>query len=111
MYMRTDYFLFLRNIRNLIEQRRTPSAIINYYQNIIAKRQEERIKHLSKVFSLIDTYKRSHSFTTDNEEQQKLNTFVLKVLSNLDRDIRHDMFKEDEDFINSIKKVINFKLD
>lgn len=105
--MHNNNFL-LRNIKNLINSDRSPDHIIKHFHNIIAKRQEQRLRQLTNVLALIEKHKRIYGVNTGDETIQKENVIALKTLSSLEKELRDSLFREDDKFMNSLRTALNY---
>jgi hypothetical protein len=102
--------LFLLNtIGPLVGNRNlTPYQIYSFYHQKIAQKQKEELRKFNFVFNILDQAGRKIDVVTEDPDEIKKKIEKLKLLSEIDKQIRDGLFKNDADFLSALITTFNY---
>jgi hypothetical protein len=103
-----DYLFFLSNIGNLVSKRVPPPKIYEFYHKKIEQNQTEKLKNLQIIFSEIHNIRKKLNFSDPNNLDKNL--YADQLLIDLEKNIRIKSFKDEHEFLQNLKNILNFKL-
>ena len=86
----------------------TPYQIYSFYHQKIAQKQKEQLRQFSFVFNILDQSRRQIDVVTEDPDEIKKNIEKLKLLSDIETQIRDGLFKNDADFLNALTTTFNY---
>jgi len=101
--------ILLSTIGSLVGNKNlTPYQIYSFYHQKIAQKQKEELRKFNFVFNILDQAGRKIDVVTEDPEQIIKNREKLKLLSDIEKEIRDGLFKNDADFLSALITTFNY---
>ena len=97
----------LSNIRS--NPKADPEQIYHIFHKKIQEQQLKEILILRKAFDIIDDTVRQLSLVTETPEQKREQDLKVDILRQVEHKIREAHAKPGADFLDSLKRTLNFK--
>ena len=109
--MENNRFFFLNTICPLVNNRALTNAkIYEFYHNKIAEKQAEKFKQIKFVLDIVEEAGRKIDVDTDDPVEIQKKREKLALLSYIKSQINQYILTDDAEFLASVRKVIEYKL-
>jgi len=103
-----SYGFFLSNVCQLLRQGVPPIAVYRFFHQKIAEIQEKKYAAVKFILDKIDDKIRLIHVNTSDETERRIIREKSDMLNTMRQEIHDELFKDDSDFLDAVKKVVEW---
>jgi len=103
-----SYGFFLSNVCQLLRQGVPPIAVYRFFHQKIAEKQEKKYAVIKFILDKIDNKIREIHVNTQDVNEIRIIKEKSDMLNTMRQEIQDELFKDDSDFLDAVKKVLEW---
>ncbi len=103
-----SYGFFLSNVCQLLRRGVPPITVYRFFHQKIAEKQKQKYSAVKFILDKIDEKIREIHVNTSDSIEQRIIQEKSEMLSTMRQEIHDELFKDDSEFLDAVKKVIEW---